>query len=87
MAGCIGRDAQFVAWLMVGPGVVVFAFQEKAQVTIKQSMYQIPSQFISNPSRTFTFCWPESKYGSVSGPQWKWKSGASRFPHVAKALV
>ena len=32
-------------------------------------------------------CWPESKYGSVSGPQWKWNSGASRFPHVAKALV
>ena len=31
--------------------------------------------------------WPESKYGSVSGTQWKWKSGASRFPHVAKALV
>ena len=32
-------------------------------------------------------CWPESKYGSVSGPQWKWNSGASHFPHVAKALV
>ena len=32
-------------------------------------------------------CWPESKYGAVSGPQWKWNSGASRFPHVAKALV
>ena len=32
-------------------------------------------------------CWPESKYGAVSGPQWKWKSRASRFPQVAKALV
>ena len=35
------------------------------------------------PSR----CWPESKYGAVSGTQWKWKSGASRFSHVVKALV
>ena len=32
-------------------------------------------------------CWPESKYGAVSGPQWKWNSGRSRFPHLAKALV
>ena len=28
-------------------------------------------------------CWTESKYGSVSGPQWKWNSGQTRFRHVA----
>ena len=50
---------------------------------------------MGNKQRTFdgyekaagSCCWPESKYDAVSGPQWKWKSGASRFPHVAKALV
>ena len=32
-------------------------------------------------------CWPESKYGAVYGPQWKWNSGGSRFPYLAKTLV
>ena len=32
-------------------------------------------------------CWPESKYGAVSGPQWKWNSGGAHFTHLTKALV
>ena len=35
------------------------------------------------PQRDEGVCWPESKYGSVSGPQWKWNSGQARFRHVA----
>ena len=31
-------------------------------------------------------CWPESKYGSVSGPQWNTNSGQAHFPHLKKAL-
>ena len=33
--------------------------------------------------RNEVMCWPESKYGSVSGPQWKWNSRRTRFRHVA----
>ena len=37
----------------------------------------------SKTRRDKGLCWPESKYGSVSGPQWKWNSGRTRFRHVA----
>ena len=32
-------------------------------------------------------CCTESKYGLVSGPQWKWNGGQAQLPHVYKALV
>ena len=34
--------------------------------------------------RSEEVCWPESKYGAVSGPQSKWNSGGAHFTHLTK---
>ena len=39
------------------------------------------------PRQSEGVCWPESKYGSVSEPPWKWNGGRAQLPHVYKALV
>ena len=41
----------------------------------------------SKQRRSKRVCWPESKYSSFSGPQWKWNGGRAQLPHIYKALV
>ena len=94
-AGAEHTSSDMGPYLVRGRTVSVFVEQEGEIILYK--LYRtcfschlccVTEQTVRSQNITYYgIRWPESKYGAVSGPQWKWKSGASRFPHVAKALV